>query len=423
MRICVVVVGAEIVSGRVADTNGRFIASELERAGLRPSLWLVVGDEPEHLAAALRYGAEHADALVVSGGLGPTVDDRTIEVAAAVAECGLVSDCGVVDKLTALYRRRGREPQATDLKQALLPAGARALGNPIGTAPGVCVPDLCGVASYFVPGVPAECELMVRSIVVPELKALFAPAGERLNHVFCCTGISESKLAHLVAGICSERDDVETQYGVGSGRIELTLVLLQPSKEGAFEALVQRVREALGQLCYGDGRRCSLAEAVIELLVEHRVQVALAESCTGGLATHLLTQVSGASEVVMGGVVAYDNEVKRSLLGVNEHILTEHGAVSPECAGAMAVGVVKAIGADIGVAITGLAGPGGGTPSKPVGTAYLALADGSGLVAQHALKLVGSRTMIQSRCAAAALNALRKAVLQRSSTGAARRFG
>jgi nicotinamide-nucleotide amidase len=407
----VLVTGSEILLGLTLDRNSGFLARGLDALGVELRRILTVGDDEDDLTRGLEELHGH-DLVVTSGGLGPTHDDRTVEVVAAAAGADLVLHEPTLEAIrerTAIFaRQRGLDPEsfvAGNRKQALVPEGADVL-RPVGTAPGLLVelgPTLCVV----LPGPPSELQRMWR--VLPEhpaFAALLDRAGHLERRMLRVFGQSESAVANAFEQ--SGGDDRGTVTTICARRLEIeVLVRADPSRHEAFERLLAGLRERLGPAIYAEDER-PLEVHVLEGLRERGWTAATAESCTGGLVAARLTEVPGASDVLVGGVIAYANEVKRDLLGVPESILREVGAVSAQAAKAMAEGARRVTGADAAVAVTGIAGPDGGTPEKPVGLVYLHVSSPSGDSARRVV-FPGSRGDVQQWSATTALHMLRLA--------------
>jgi nicotinamide-nucleotide amidase len=407
-RAAIVVTGSELTRGGRQDANGPFLARELAVRGLEPGRIVVVGDRPEELESALTEGLR-ADLLVTSGGLGPTHDDRTVEVLAEVAGRPVLVDAELKAEieafsrqLAARYRRPYAEFEEGVRKQASLPEGAQVLGL-AGTAPGLVL-EVDGSVAVVLPGPPGELRrLWARAVEAEPVRAVFAQAQAPRRQVLRFYGVSESAVARAIAEAGGEPEGVEATVCAHGGEIE---VLLQ----GAGEGLADELRRALAEHLFAEDER-PVEELVLDAARAAGLTVGVAESATGGLVAARLTSVPGASDVFRGGVVAYDNDVKVGQLGVPHETLATHGAVSVETATAMAAGARAALGADVAVSDTGIAGPGGGTPEKPVGLVYLHAEGPDGSEALE-LRLHGDREQIRRRAAVAALHLLRRLLAQ-----------
>ncbi|MDP9490825.1 MAG: competence/damage-inducible protein A, partial [Actinomycetota bacterium] len=406
----VLVTGSELVRGGRVDDNGPFLARELSTRGIEPARIIVVGDHPEKLEQAFREGLE-ADLLVTSGGLGPTHDDRTVEILARVAGRPLAVDAGleeeigqVVRNLSERFRRPYEEFEAGVRKQATIPEGANSLGL-AGTAPGLVL-EVDGSVVVVLPGPPGELQrLWGRALDTEVVQRVLAEAlrpGHRILRFF---GLPESAVARVVESAGGEGEGVDITICAHDLEVQVDLVV-QPGSEAHADRLQEALREELPRALFADHER-PVETIVLDLARESGLTIAAAESCTGGLVAARLTSVPGSSDVFAGGVVAYGDAVKTELLGVPVGLLERHGAVSAETAAAMASGARGALGSDVAISVTGVAGPGGGSEEKPVGLVYLH-ASGPGDELAVELRLPGDRDAVRRRAAASALHLLRR---------------
>jgi nicotinamide-nucleotide amidase len=413
-RAAIVVTGSELVRGERTDRNGPFLASEAIRLGLEPERITIVGDRPEDLARALAEGLE-ADLCLISGGLGPTHDDRTVEMVARVAGRELVVDEALEREIEAVSRmiaERLRRPY-TDFttgvrKQATLPEGGVSLGL-AGTAPGIVL-EANGSVIVVLPGPPRELRrLWPRALETESVRRVLqrAPARERI--VLRFFGTPESAVAQALAEAGGDGDGVEATICAREFEIHVGLVV-EPGAEERARRLAGSLRGALGRYLFSEDER-SVAEIVLELCRAQGLTLATAESCTGGLVAARLTSVPGSSDVFVGSVVAYSNQVKEGELGVPRDILERQGAVSAEAAQAMAHGARERLGADVAVSVTGIAGPEGGTEEKPVGLVFVHAVGPDGEEARRT-ELPGDREMVRGRATAAALHLVRRLLEQ-----------
>jgi nicotinamide-nucleotide amidase len=409
-RAIVVVTGSELVRGERTDRNGPFLAAEALRLGLEPARIVIVGDAPDELEAALRQGVD-ADVCLVSGGLGPTHDDRTVEMVARALGRGLDVDDELERQIEAVSRaaaERLKRPyadfQAGVTKQATIPDGAVSLGL-AGTAPGLLV-EHDGKVVVVLPGPPSELRrLWPNALETDAFRALLArtqPPGRRVLRFF---GVSESAVARALAEAGGDGDGVEATICARDFEIHVDLVV-EPGADARADALEAAFVPPIERWLYSRDER-PIEEHVLTLCRAKGLRLAVAESETGGLVAARLTSVPGASDVFVGGIVAYANEVKQAALGVPAELLAAHGAVSAEVAEAMANGARERLGADVAVAVTGVAGPGGGTEEKPVGLVYLH-AEGPGGGAARELTFPGDRDSIRARSAVMALHLVRR---------------
>ena len=406
--------------GERTDRNGPFLAAEALRLGLDPGRITIVGDRPEDLQPALAEGLA-ADLCLVSGGLGPTHDDRTVEMVARVAGRALVVDAGLEQQIETISRtfaeRMGRpytEFATGVTKQATLPEGALSLGL-AGTAPGFVLDTDESAVVVVLPGPPRELQrLWPRALETSPVRRVLERAPERGRAVLRFYGTPESAVARALADAGGDGNGVEATICARDFEIHVDLVFDPGARERA-DALALSLRCALEGYLFSEDAR-SVAEIVLERCRARGLTLAAAESCTGGLLAARLTDVSGSSDVFRGSIVAYANDVKKSELGVSQELLERHGAVSAEVARAMAQGVRARLTADVGVAITGIAGPDGGTEEKPVGLVLIHALGPEGEKARE-IELPGDRETVRGRATVAALHLVRK-LLENRHTGA-----
>jgi nicotinamide-nucleotide amidase len=410
LRAVVVLTGSELVRGDKADANGAFLAHGLTAVGLEPARLLVVGDDPAELEAAAREGLA-ADVCVLSGGLGPTHDDRTVEMLARVAGRELAVDEALAAEIEVVSRavaeRLGRpyadfEPGVR--KQASLPAGGLSLGL-AGPAPAVLLEHGSGLA-VALPGPPNELRrLWPRFLACEALGRVLARVEAPRRRTLRFYGPSESAVARVLEESGGETSGLDVT--VCAQDLELRVDLLAgPGGAEAAGRVEDALRERLGADLFAEDER-PVAEHVLERCRALGLTLATAESCTGGMVAARLTDAAGASDVFLGAVVAYSNAAKTARLGVEAEVLERHGAVSAEAAEAMARGALAALGADLAVSVTGIAGPGGGTPEKPVGLVYVGVAGARGEAVERTT-LSGDREAVRAKATAQALHALRR---------------
>jgi nicotinamide-nucleotide amidase len=417
-RAAIVVTGSELVRGDREDKNGSFLASEALRLGLEPARITIVGDRAEDLERALREGFE-ADLCLVSGGLGPTHDDRTVEMVARAAgrelrvDEGLEAEIGAVSRMVAERLRRPYSEFETGVrKQATLPEGAVSLGL-AGTAPGLVL-EAGSCAVVVLPGPPRELRrLWPRALETDSLRRVLERAPALRRDVLRFFGTPESAVAKALADAGGDGDGVEATICAREFEIHVDLVI-DPGGEERAEEIAAALRAALARHLFADDER-TISEIVLDLCRARGLTLATAESCTGGLVSARLTAIPGSSAVYLGGVVAYSDEVKERELGVPASVLEEHGAVSAEAARSMAAGVRERLGADVGVSVTGVAGPGGGTVEKPVGLVFVHAVGPDGEEARRT-ELPGDREMVRGRATAAALHLVRRLLENRRSS-------
>lgn len=405
--------GDELTTGRTLDTNANFIADHLVASGLDVVAIIVVGDYSDRIAWAWREAMRLADVVISTGGLGPTADDLTAETVAQVTGRRLILDQNVADRIRRMFEAMGRAMPENNLKQAQFPEGAVIIPNALGTAPGFRLDLLTeqGPRHLIVlPGVPREMKPMIEEQVLPWLQEARGGKEIYVSHVFQTFGISESALDELVAG-CVTADEGRIAFRAAFPQISVRLTVHGPPAVAPrrLEELAARLRQRIGSYAYGEGD--TTMEAVVgSMLKERGLTIALAESCTGGLIGHRITNVPGSSTYLKGGIVAYANEVKQQSLVVRAETLDVHGAVSEETAVEMATGARRVLGSDIGLAVTGVAGPEGGTPEKPVGTVCFALVSATA-VHYRRYQLWGTRDWVKLLSSQVALDWVRRYLL------------
>ncbi|HEX5468827.1 MAG TPA: CinA family nicotinamide mononucleotide deamidase-related protein [Gaiellaceae bacterium] len=415
-RAVVLVTGSELVRGDRRDLNGPFLAQELTRLGLEPERVVVVGDRPDKLAAALGDGLL-ADLCILSGGLGPTHDDRTVALLAVATGRRLTVDETLAGEIEAFSRgvaeRLGR-PFADFVtgirKQASLPDGGVSLGL-AGTAPAVLLEHENGRVAIALPGPPRELRrLWPNAVAHPAVQRILARADVPMRSSLRFFGPSESAVARVLAEAGGERESAHATVCARDLEIHVDF-LTAPGGEEDAARLSQALEDAFPNDLFARDDERPVEELVLEACRERGLTLATAESCTGGLVGARLTDVAGASDVFLGGVIAYANEVKQSRLGVPAAVLREHGAVSAETAAAMAAGARAELGADVGIADTGIAGPSGGSTEKPVGLVYIAVAGPAGNRVER-FRLPGDREAVRARATVLALHMLRRVLTQ-----------
>ncbi len=406
----IITIGTELLLGHLVDTNTSTIARRLAANGVDVHRETSVGDNVDRIAAAVGEALARADIAICAGGLGPTVDDMTRDAVAAATGRSLQLHEPSLRAIEARFAAYGWKMAPNNRRQALVPEGAIVLDNPNGSAPGFIVDDGRRVA-VALPGPPHELQPMLDDATIPWLVRRFALRSIIVTRVLRTLGIGESDLDARIADLFREsrNPSIAVLARPGFVDVKITAKAQDAEQAAALSApLEAQLRERLGDSIYAtdDG---TLEESVVASLRERGWTIALAESCTGGIIASLIASVAGASDCLRGGVVAYANDAKRDLLGVDPDQLREHGAVSEAVARAMATGARDRLGATLGLSTTGVAGPGGGSPDKPVGLVYVALAGSDGRVAVRELHLPGGRTVVQRRAAIAALTLAWKA--------------
>lgn len=413
MQIELITIGDELLLGFTVDTNAAFIARALAELGVEIVHRSTVGDEAHRIAAAVAEAIERTGAVITTGGLGPTADDMTRPAIATLFGRELVRDEGVVAQIEARFRRlgTGTMPQS-NIVQAMVPAGARVLENHHGTAPGLWIDDAQGRWVVMLPGVPREMRGMMTDTILPMLRELIGDATTAVvSRTIRTTGIGESALAERLGDLARGLNGMPLAFLPGWEGVDLRLTSRGLSPADAtveLEAAAQTLRDVAGLVVYGE-QADDLASLVLAMCRERGMSIATAESCTGGLLGARITRIPGSSDVYRGGIIAYANEVKVAQLNVSEATLVEHGAVSEQVSCEMADGARRALGTSIGIGITGVAGPDGGSAEKPVGTVWLAVS-GIGETRSLGRVYVGDREEIRLRATQASLDLVRRSL-------------
>jgi competence/damage-inducible protein CinA-like protein len=424
----IVVTGTEVLTGRVTDRNGPWLSERLRELGVDHAYTLVVGDRREDLEEALRFlTARGVDMIVTSGGLGPTADDLTAEVVGAFAGRPMVLDEALEERIAEILRPlMSRWPdldpdaiRASNRKQAVIPLGATVL-EPVGTAPGLVVPVDGGPTVVVMPGPPREVHAMWPAAVATDaFRAAAAGAAELRQQTLRLYGIPESEIAETLRAAEDDHglEGLEITTCLRRGEVEV-VTRFAPAASDSYARFVDTVRSRhTGTLFSEDGR--TVDEQVASLLRSAGLTIATAESCTGGLLAGRLTDLAGSSDYVLGGLVVYSNEAKTALAGVDAALIAREGAVSVEVAEALADGARERLGADIGVGITGIAGPGGGTPDKPVGLVCFSVAGPDAARLTRSMQLPGGRGDIRDRSTTVAMHLVRRLLMRDASSDTA----
>ena len=413
-RAAILAVGSELLTAARIDTNSLFLTSQLNLLGIDLAFKSVIGDDREELRRAVRGALDRVDLVVCTGGLGPTDDDLTREVVADVLGRPLAEDPGITARIRARFEGRGMQMPEINRRQAMVPAGATVLDNPKGTAPGLWL-DAGDRVVLLLPGPPRELKAIVAPLMEGLLKSR-ASGDALVTRVIRITGRTESHTEEAVRPLypvwAAAGVPVSATILASLGQIELHLSARAASLEEAtssVDAAVAEVAERIGPDAYSLTGE-PLERVVGELLRARRYRIAVAESCTGGLIASRLTDVAGSSDYVDRGVVVYANEAKTELLGVPAALIAEHGAVSEQVAVAMAQGIRSNARTDVGIGVTGIAGPGGGTPEKPVGTVAIAASVGD-VLRTRIFRFVGDREQVKFQASQAALDMVRRILL------------
>jgi nicotinamide-nucleotide amidase len=416
MKIEIVTIGDELLLGFTIDTNSAHLGRELASLGVEIVHRTTVGDVASDIADAVRDGLDRTGAVITTGGLGPTADDLTKSSIADLFGRSMYRDEAILEGMKARWarlKRTGAFPES-NIAQAMIPEGATILPNQHGSAPGVWLEDDRGRWVAMLPGVPREMRGLLADEVLPRIRERLEKSSEGLkvirSRTLRTTGVAESALADQLGPLAAGFDRLSLAFLPGVESVDLRLTsrgLPAVEADALLEAGVLKLRAAAGRYVFGEDG-ADLAAIVLDASRRKGIRISVAESCTGGLLGSRLTAIPGSSDVFVGGVIAYDNSVKRGMLGVTDADLEEHGAVSEEVAAQMARSVRQTFKADVGVAITGVAGPGGGTAAKPVGMVWVAL-DGLRTEAR-CLRLFGTREEVRQRAAQAALDMVRRAL-------------
>ncbi len=413
MTAAVLSIGTELTRGELVNTNAAWLGEELTKLGFEVTEHATVDDDLQRIVTLIQRFAELHQVVLVTGGLGPTSDDLTTEAAARAAGVGLRRNERVVDGIRQKFEAFGRVMPDSNAKQGDFPEGAEVLPNPVGTAPGFAM-TLGEARFFFAPGVPREMKRIFAESILPAIAPLAEP---RTHQVHIRTfGMTESGVAQALHGLEKKHEGLTLGYRAHFPEIEVKVHVRASSAveaERQSDSIAEEVRILLGDAVFG-GRDDSFSEVVGRALRDKGKTLAVAESCTGGRVGEMLTRVPGASDYLLLDAVVYANSAKEAVLGVSQEVLRAHGAVSSETATAMAEGALRVAGADIAVSITGIAGPGGGTEDKPVGTIWFGLARrGEPTITKHR-KLPWGRDRVQILSAYIALELVRRAALGRS---------
>ncbi|HVD61558.1 MAG TPA: competence/damage-inducible protein A [Gemmatimonadaceae bacterium] len=413
MKIEVVTIGDELLLGFTIDTNAAHLARELAAIGVEIVRRSTVGDTADEIASGVREALERSDGVITTGGLGPTADDMTKPAIARIFGREMRFDEGIAQWLRDRWAQlgRGKIPES-NFAQAMIPDGAEIIPNAHGSAPGIWLEDSRGKWVAMLPGVPREMRSMLADELIPRISRRTGETSKNvvMSWTLRTTGIGESALYDLLGELGRTVDGLHPAFLPSIEGVDIRLTSRDAPQAEAIQRLehaVEQLRSVIGAHIYGEGGS-DLAAVVLDMCKADGIRIAVAESCTGGLLGARITSVPGSSAVFLGGVLAYDNSVKTELLGVDAAMIEETGAVSEVVAAAMARGVRTRLSADLGIAITGIAGPGGGTSEKPVGTVWIAL-DGR-VTKARGLRLIGDRTEVRQRAAQSALDLVRRAL-------------
>jgi nicotinamide-nucleotide amidase len=412
VNVELITIGDELLLGFTIDTNGAFLARKLAERGIAIARRTSVGDTMDAIVGAVREALDRTGGVITTGGLGPTSDDLSRDAVAQVFTREMVLDEAHLAWMRERWKSRfGREMPESNRRQAMLPAGARKLDNKHGSAPGVFIEDARGRWVAMLPGVPRELRGMTEDTLLPLLVERGVGGGRVIrSRTLRTTGIAESLLQDKLSSMAM-RSDVSLAYlpGVDGVDLRVTTEGSADAADTALTSVADGVRDRLGEWVYAEGD-IDLAAVLLEICRAKKMKISVAESCTGGLLGARLTAIPGSSDVFFGGVISYDNEVKKRELGVPASMLDTHGAVSEPVVRRMATAVREKLGVEIGLSISGVAGPTGGTPFKPVGLVWIAAAIGDRVEAKS-FQSVGDRAEVRQRAAQAAMELARRILL------------
>lgn len=410
MTVEIICVGTELLLGNIVNTNAAFLAEKCAELGLSCYYQTVVGDNRERLMLTVKTAMERSDIVLFSGGLGPTKDDLTKETVAEVLEFPLEEDVVWKSKIADFFEKRGRIPTDNNWKQALIPKGAIAVDNPNGTAPGIIM-EKDGKRLILMPGPPNELRPMFTDSILPYLKKLENKAI--VSVTVKVVNIGESKAETMVADLMENQTNPTLAPYAKTCEVHFRVTAKADTAEEAMQLnqpMVQELKKRFGDHVYTTDVDVSLEKALTDMLLQKNLTMTTAESCTGGMIAAKMISVPGVSEVFKAGFITYANEAKQKLVGVQEQTLQMYGAVSPQTAEEMARGAAEALDADVAISITGIAGPDGGTPQKPVGLVYIGCYI-KGKVKVEEYHFSGSRMKIRENATASALIQLRNCLM------------
>lgn len=410
MKAEIIAIGTEMLLGHIVNTNAAFLSQRLAELGVDVYYQTTVGDNPDRLSGAIRQGLRRSDIVITTGGLGPTVDDITAETVAKLADRELVPDRAVLKDLGGYFKTKGKIVPQGAKRQAYVPEGAIVIRNKVGAAPGLVI-TCDGRVLICLPGPPRELEPMFTGAVIAYLRKRLESHSVLKSRAIRLAGIPESRVNVKVKDLLGLKPPATVGIYAKLGEVQLKIMSKAGTKkeaDRAISAIEKKIRARLGGYIFGcDGE--TLESAAGTVLAKKQKTIAVAESCTGGLISDRITNVSGSSKFFIGGIVAYDNRIKENILCVLEDSLKRYGAVSRQVASEMALGVKYLFGADVGLAVTGIAGPTGGTRAKPMGLVYIALVAGNKQIVKEC-RFTGLRQEIKFQASQAALDLIRKSV-------------
>ncbi|MEO0091614.1 MAG: competence/damage-inducible protein A [candidate division WOR-3 bacterium] len=404
LRAQIIIIGNEVLSGRTLDTNSNFLAKRLQSLGIIVNRITVIGDDKSTIEKTVSSAADSEDIVLVSGGLGPTPDDQTVVSVAKIFKRRLILDESILTKIEKHFQNQGISMPESATRQALVPQSAIILNNPVGTAPGIIIKS--GKKSVILlPGVPIELQKIFETSVVPYLTDTYA-LQSLVEFVVRTTNISETAIVEKISDVLKKYKDVTVAYLPSITGVDVKIANIREKRH--LSDLTRELSTRLRPWIYGFGEE-TIEEVVGNLLRKKKLLISVAESCTGGLISDRITNVPGSSEYFIGGAVVYSNKLKNLVCKVSNETLKKFGAVSKETVLEMAKGIKENFGADIGIGVSGIAGPSGQTPQKPIGLVYIGIATKKGQTYEE-YHFTGTRRMIKEKSAMAALDLLRRTV-------------
>jgi nicotinamide-nucleotide amidase len=413
MKAEIISIGSEILRGQISDTNSNFIVKKLVELSIDVEHISAVSDNPESLLSTLKQALQRSDLIITTGGLGPTEDDITYQTITRALNLKLIKYPEAEKNLKRILKKINKRISPSNLKQVYLPEGAKIIINQYGTAPAMILEKDNKIICSF-PGVPHEMKNLIEENLIPYLKEKFPPSMIKKSKILKITGLGESSVNELIRDYMNKQTNFSFGIYANPEDIQVQITTQAPTEkevEKLLQSSVNQLTKILGNYVYGTGKQ-SLEEVVGNLLKTKKLKVAVAESCTGGMLGEMITRIPGSSEYFQGGVISYNARVKEDLLKVPPEVIRKYGEVSRQVAKLMAEGVRINCHSDIGISITGIAGPGGATEKKKVGLVYMALADGKRTIAKKH-QLFGSRQLIRLRSARRALNMLRMYLMEK----------
>ena len=413
MKAEIISIGSEILRGQITDTNANFIAKKLVELGIDLEHISAVSDNPESLLSTLKLALRRSDLIITTGGLGPTEDDITYQTIARALNLKLIKYPEAEENLKRILKKINKTISPSNLKQVYFPEGAKIIINQYGTAPAMILEKDNKIICSF-PGVPHEMKNLIEENLIPYLKEKFPPSMIKKSKILKVTGLGESSVNELIRSYINKQTNLSFGIYANPEDIQVQVTTQAPTKQETDKLLqfsVNQLTKILGNYIYGIDDE-TLEEVVGKLLKTKKLTVSVAESCTGGMLGEMITRIPGSSEYFQGGVISYNAKVKEDLLKVPTEVIRKYGEVSRQVAKLMAEGVRRCCHSDIGISITGIAGPGGATEKKKVGLVYMALADSKKTITQKH-QLFGSRQLIRLRAARRALNMLRMYLMEK----------